>query len=95
MLSTDFTNPSTLIALLVAMNILLFTLFIGLGRALIGPKLEDRFSSLLLLGSGGVATIMLLARLLQIPALYDVALVQALLAVVVTVALTRKKARDE
>jgi len=83
------------VTLLVAANILLIALFVGLTRAFIGPTLEDRFSSLLLLGSAGVALIIVLAVLLNISALYDVALGLALLAVVVTVALTREEQTNE
>jgi multicomponent Na+:H+ antiporter subunit F len=77
------------IALLLALIILLSSLFIGLIRAWLGPTVEDRFSAILLIGTGGVAILLILANLLQITALYDVALVLALLAVVGTVALTQ------
>jgi multicomponent Na+:H+ antiporter subunit F len=63
-------------------------------RALRGPSLEDRLTSVLLLGSGGVGLLFLLSVLLQVPALIDVALVLALLAAVVTVALTRREIGD-
>jgi multicomponent Na+:H+ antiporter subunit F len=79
------------IALLFALIILLLSLFIGLIRAWLGPSTEDRFSAVLLIGTGGVAILMILAIVLQIPALYDVALVLALLAVVGTVALTQSE----
>ncbi len=77
-------------ALLISLVVLLATLVIGLGRAIVGPSVEDRFSSLLLLGSGGVAHLLLLAALLETTALYDVALVLAMLATVMTVALSRR-----
>jgi len=79
------------IALLFAVIILLFSLFIGLIRAWLGPSAEDRFSAVLLIGTGGVAILMILAIVLQISALYDVALALALLAVVGTVALTQSE----
>ena len=79
------------IFLLVALNILVLSLFIGLIRAWLGPSVQDRFSSVLLLGTGGVAILFILAILLQLEALYDVALVLALLAVVGTVALTQSE----
>ncbi len=75
--------------LLLALIILLITLMIGLRRAWLGPTIQDRFSALLLLGTGGVASLLLLSVLMALPALIDVALVLALLAVVITVALTR------
>lgn len=95
MLSGEPLSAVTQVFLLISANILLITLVVGLGRALIGPSVEDRFSSLLLLGSAGVALMMILAILLQNPALYDVALVLALLAIVVTVALTRREKINE
>lgn len=83
------------IVLLVALNLLTLSLMLGLIRAWIGPTTEDRFSAILLLGTGGVAILLLLALLLGLPALYDVALVLALLAIVGTVALTRLEAHDD
>ncbi len=79
------------IALLIALNLLMLSLLIGLFRAWLGPSVEDRFSAVLLLGTGGVAILFILAILLQVEALYDVALVLALLAVVGTVALTQSE----
>ena len=86
---TGSTSSLLTIALLLALIILLSSLFIGLIRAWLGPTVEDRFSAILLIGTGGVAILLILANLLQISALYDVALVLALLAVVGTVALTQ------
>jgi multicomponent Na+:H+ antiporter subunit F len=82
------------IALLVALNLLLLSLFIGLVRAWRGPTAEDRFSAILLMGTGGVAILFILGLLLQLQALYDVALVLALLAVVGTVALIQSGKPD-
>ena len=69
----------------------MLTLVIGLVRALRGPTLQDRMLSVQLLGTGGVAFLLLLAVLLGIPALLDVALVLALLAAVAAAALTRRE----
>jgi len=91
MISGSDLTPILTIALLVALNLLLLSLFIGLIRAWLGPGVEDRFSAILLVGTGGVAVLLLLAILLQLEALYDVALVLALLAVVGTVALTQSE----
>ena len=83
-------NPDVLNAgLLLALIGLLAILLIGLWRAWLGPSIQDRFTALLLVGSSGVAMLLLLSVLLQQPALFDVALVLALLAVVISVALTR------
>ena len=77
--------------LLPALVLLLLTLTVGLVRALRGPTLQDRMLSVQLLGTGGVAFLLLLAVLLGIPALLDVALVLALLAAVAAAALTRRE----
>ena len=77
--------------LLPPLLLLLLTLLLGLGRALLGPTLEDRMLSIQLLGTGGVALLLLLAVLTGIPALIDTALVLALLAAVAVVALTRRQ----
>jgi len=83
------------IALLIALNLLLLSLLIGLIRAWLGPSAADRFSAILLMGTGGVAMLFILAILLQVAALYDVALVLALLAVVGTVALTQSESSHD
>lgn len=77
--------------LLPALLLLLLTLATGLVRALLGPTLQDRMLAVQLLGTGGVALLLLLAALLQSPALLDVALVLALLATVAVAALTRRE----
>jgi multicomponent Na+:H+ antiporter subunit F len=81
--------------LLAAALLLLLTLVAGLLRALRGPTLEDRLLSVQLLGTGGVALLMLLATALQQPALVDVALVLALLAAIAAAALTRQEISDD
>ena len=91
MMPNDTLNTIMTIALLIALNLLMLSLLIGLVRAWRGPSAEDRFSAILLLGTGGVAILFILAILLQVEALYDVALVLALLAVVGTVALTQSE----
>lgn len=95
MMTDDTTFSLLSIALLIALNLLLLSLIIGLLRAWLGPGIEDRFSAVLLLGTGGVAMLFILALLLQAQALYDVALVLALLAVVGTVALTQSEKSDD
>jgi multicomponent Na+:H+ antiporter subunit F len=77
--------------LLTAAVLLLVTLITGLVRALIGPSLQDRMLSIQLLGTGGVALLILLGLLLKIEALVDTALVLALLAAVAAAALTRRE----
>ena len=80
--------------LMTALGLLLLTLLLGLIRALRGPTLEDRLMSVLLLGSGGVAALLLLALLLAMPALLDVALLLALLGAVAAAAMTRRAVDD-
>ncbi len=74
---------------------LLVTLLVGLMPALRRPGLQDRILSVQLLGTGGVALLLLLAAVMKAPSLIDVALVLALLAAVAAVAVTRREvARD-
>ena len=80
----------TMPVLLPPLLLLFLTLLLGLGRARRGPTLEDRMLSIQLLGTGGVARLLLLAMLTGAPALVDAALVLALLAAVAVVALTRR-----
>lgn len=81
--------------LLLVLALLLGTLLLGLARSIIGPTLEDRMLAVQLLGSGGVAALVTMAVLLDAPALIDVALVLALLAVVAAAALTRRDAQHD
>ena len=81
--------------LLASTTLLLLTLGMGLVRAMVGPSLQDRMLSVQLLGTGGVALLLLLSPLLAIPALIDVALVLALLAAVAAAALTRREVDDD
>jgi len=81
--------------LLVAVVLLLLTLLTGLARTIIGPSLQDRMLSVQLLGTGGVALLLLMAALFRASALIDVALVLALLAAVAAAALTRRGENDD
>ncbi len=89
-------SPTPLLegALLGAATLLLVSMLLGLLRALHGPSLEDRMLAVLLLGSSGVAFLLLLALLLGLPALFDVALLLALLAAVTAIAMTRREVDD-
>ena len=53
---------------------------LGLFRIFCGPADVDRMMAVQLLGTGGVAVLLLLAVALEIPAVLDVALMLALLA---------------
>ena len=80
--------------LLIALLLLLASLVLGMVRALKGPSLEDRLLSILLLGTGGVAVLLLLSVSIQLPALLDVGLVLVLLAAVSAAAMTRRESKD-
>lgn len=73
---------------------LLVSILIGLHRVFRSRHAEPLGNVLLaiqLLGTAGVALIMVLAALLSLPALLDVALVLALLATIAAVAFTRQQ----
>ena len=69
---------------------LLLTLVAGLWRVLRGPTAADRMLAGQLFGTTAVACLLLMAQALDSPALRDVALVFALLAVVTAVAFVRR-----
>jgi len=69
---------------------LLLTLVAGLWRVLRGPTAADRMLAGQLFGTTSVACLLLMAQALDRPALRDVALVFALLAVVTAVAFVRR-----
>jgi multicomponent Na+:H+ antiporter subunit F len=66
--------------LLGAATFVLAIVALGLVRLLRGPGTADRIMAAQLLGSGGIATLLLLARATTVPAAIDVALLLALLA---------------
>ena len=84
-------DPMLHTALLGCLLVLLVTVGLGLVRAVRGPALEDRLAAVLLLGSGGVGGLFLLALVLSAPALFDVAFVLALLAAVMAAAMSRRE----
>lgn len=75
--------------------ILLACLLAGFWRVLRGPSHSDRMLSAQLLGTTAVAVTVVLARVQDMPALFDVALVLALLAAVKLVAFIALSARRE
>jgi len=70
---------------------LVITLGLGLLRVVHGPTLEDRMLAAQLIGTAGVGILLLLAPLLGLAALVDVALVLALLAAVAVAAVTARR----
>ncbi len=85
-------------ALSLAVIFLIINLAAGLVRVARGPSPEDRMLAALLFGSTTVAVLLILAQLMEIPALRDVALLFGLLAAIISVAFVALPAdhdRDE
>jgi len=72
--------------LLAAAGLILFTVAVGLVRILSGPSNADRMMAAQLLGTGGVASLLLVATATGARGVEDVALGLALLAAFATVA---------
>lgn len=72
---------------------ILLTVAVGLARILFGPRGADRMMAAQLLGSGGIAAMLLTAAGLDSPSALDVALTFALLAAVAAVAFTKSGRR--
>lgn len=68
---------------------LLLTMLVGLARVFRGPRQEDRLLAMQLFGTTGVAVLLLLAAAFDAPAMRNVALVFALLAVLAVAAFVR------
>lgn len=77
--------------LLVAALLLLISMATGLARLILGPTPGNRVMGVQLLGTTGIAILLLLAQVLAMPALTDVALILALLAAVSGIAFTRQR----
>jgi multicomponent Na+:H+ antiporter subunit F len=67
----------------------LVTVVVGLARVLRGPGIADRVMAVQLLGTGGIAVLLLLGAATGTSGLTDTALTLALLAAFATVALAR------
>ena len=76
--------------LAVAALVLVITLCGGLVRVALGPTPSDRLMAAQLIGTTGIATLLVLAEVVHVPALVDVAVIFALLAAVTVVAFTRQ-----
>lgn len=70
--------------------LLLFSMLLGLWRVIKGPTLLDRLLTIQLFGSSGVAILLVLSKLLALPALLDVALLIAILAAAAPAALVQR-----
>lgn len=75
--------------------VLLLTLCAGLIRVVIGPTPSDRLMAAQLMGTTGIAALLVLAPVVRVPALVDVALIFALLAAVAVAAFTRRRQTGE
>ena len=81
--------------LLVAAGFVLASVALGLVRILRGPNDADRIMAAQLLGTGGIAALLLLAQAISMPAAVDVALILALLAAFVSAAFVKGVDRSE
>jgi multicomponent Na+:H+ antiporter subunit F len=64
---------------------------VGLTRVLRGPDHADRVMAVQLLGSGGIACLLLIGAAAEVPAVVDVALTLALLAAFASIAFVKAK----
>jgi multicomponent Na+:H+ antiporter subunit F len=81
--------------LLGAAGFVLAMVALGLVRILRGPGDADRIMAAQLLGTGGIATLLLLAQATSVPAAADVGLILALLAAFVSVAFVKEAERSK
>lgn len=79
--------------LVAILMVLLASLLAGIWRVISGPTDSDRMLSAQLLGTSAVAIMVTLGRATEVSALFDVALVMALLAAVTLVAYIALAAR--
>jgi multicomponent Na+:H+ antiporter subunit F len=79
--------------LLAAAGFLLVTVALGLARIVRGPADADRMMSAQLLGTGGIAVLLLAGEATGAPAAVDVVLILALLAAFASVAFVKSASR--
>jgi len=80
--------------LLAASAVVLATAAIGLLRLLRGPGSADRMMAAQLVGTGGIASLLLLGEATGVPGVADAALTLALLATFASIAFVREGARS-
>jgi multicomponent Na+:H+ antiporter subunit F len=73
-----------------ALGFILAMLALGLVRVLRGPNDADRMMAAQLIGTGGIAALLLLGAVTDAPAAVDVALTIALLATFASIAMVKK-----
>jgi multicomponent Na+:H+ antiporter subunit F len=71
--------------------VLMATIVAGLARVAIGPTPSDRMMAAQLMGTSGIGIVLLLAHVVEVLALVDVALIFSLLAAVAVTAFTRRR----
>lgn len=81
--------------LLATAAFILFTVATGLARVLRGPSNVDRIMAVQLLGTGGIASLLLVASATDVPGVEDVALGLALLAAFASVAFVNSATPSE
>ena len=81
--------------LLAAAGFILLTVAIGLVRVLRGPGDVDRMMAVQLLGTGGIAALLLIASATTVAGVEDVALGLALLAVFASIAFVNSAGTDD
>src|SRR5271165_5111885 len=81
--------------LFAASGFVLAVVAVGLVRILRGPGDADRIMAAQLLGTGGIAALLLLAAAMSVRAAVDVALILALLAAFVTVSFVKGFVRSQ
>jgi multicomponent Na+:H+ antiporter subunit F len=76
--------------LTMSLGFILAMLALGLIRVLRGPEDADRMMAVQLIGTGGIASLLLLGAVTGVPAAVDVALTLALLATFASIAFVKK-----
>lgn len=80
---------------LVVAVFLLLNVLVGMVRILRGPMPADRMLALQLFGTTGVAMTLIVAEVLEVPAIRTVGLVFAVLAVIATAVFVRRAASED
>jgi multicomponent Na+:H+ antiporter subunit F len=81
--------------LISAAGLILLSMAVGLVRVLHGPTSADRMMAAQLMGTGGIAGMLLLANAAAVPAVVDVALVLAVVSGFVGIAFTRAEKKPD
>ncbi len=79
---------------LYAAGVVLASVAMGLVRVLRGPADVDRMMAAQLLGTGGIAVLLLVGAAVEMPAAIDLASIMALLAAFASIALVKKGSAD-